>query len=123
MVIHDVSLDKIGHIQGQDSKWYADCVKLLVGDRHWSGYAIGFVPAGQQARKVYKGPLVPGPWAYAFACATVIDNYGGSKREREDAEAKGLVIRAELGDMLRIDGSVFKILPDHNNNIKLEIVQ
>lgn len=33
---------------------------------------LGLVPEGEEARQEFQGPLVPGPWAYAFPLATII---------------------------------------------------
>ena len=59
------------------------------------------------ARKVMNGPMVPGPWAYAFALGTVIDTQGGTKAESERLRAQGLEHDVAQGDNLVIDGNEY----------------
>jgi hypothetical protein len=74
-----------------------------------SRWGIGAVPRGQSARQVDGGPLVPGPWAYLFQLASVIDNYGGSGAESARERAAGLQHDAKPGDVVRIDGNEYTI--------------
>lgn len=43
------------------------------------------VPTGESGRKTHGGPLVAGPWPYVVRHALVIDNHGGTARERAEA--------------------------------------
>lgn len=46
--------------------------------------SVGIVPEGESGCRP-GGPLVPGPWGFAVTHALVIDNHGGSARERDAA--------------------------------------
>jgi hypothetical protein len=59
---------------------------------------IGIVPEGRKGRKVHGGPLVPGPWGFAVTHPLVIDNYGGSARERAEA------LTIKVGEPFTVDG-------------------
>lgn len=60
--------------------------------------SIGVVPEGDSARKVYQGPLVPGPWGYAVTHANVIDNSGLAAAERRQAQV------VAVGEPFTVDG-------------------
>lgn len=57
------------------TRWYDDtnsyAETVAFNGRRWG---IGEVPPGVEHRKEYRGPLVPGPWAFAFELATVISD-------------------------------------------------
>ncbi len=82
-------------------------------------YGLGCVRQGEEGRQVDGGPLVPGPWAYAYALCNVLDNAGGSGRESADALADGTEHWIDYADQLVIDGLTYAIAPDRNDNIKL----
>ena len=72
-------------------------------------FGVGFVPEGDEGRKFMHGPMVPGPWAYAFGLCSVIDNHGGTGAER----ARNLKAKTEFdvaeGDKVEIDGVLFTV--------------
>lgn len=70
-------------------------------------------------RRVDQGPYVPGPYAYAYANASVIDTEGGTGAILRKAVEENRLCNAQLGDLLDIDGVLFEIVPDHNRNIAL----
>lgn len=77
---------------------------------------VGLVPAGSAGRKVYQGPLVPGPWAFEVTHPNVIDNAGIAKRERDAAE------RIALGEEFEIEGcpGVYRFVePRYNDGAQL----
>lgn len=47
---------------------------------------IGIIPEGREARKVFQGPLVPGPWGYSVTHANIIDNTGMAAADRASRE-------------------------------------
>lgn len=60
-------------------------LRLHTGER----FGLGAIPRGATGRQVHGGPLVPGPWAFAYQLGTVIDCYP----ERRAAEyAKDVVV-------------------------------
>ncbi len=77
-------------------------------------YFLGVVRKGDEGRKEYQGPLVPGPWAYAGAMCGFIDNHGGSKAESERRMGEGTEITVESGDCLVIDGETYTISHQRN---------
>lgn len=68
-------------------------------------HAIGGWDATGTGRRTFGADPVPGPHAYAFGLAAVIDNHGGSARESADASAAGLLFDVHPGDFLIIDGT------------------
>jgi hypothetical protein len=94
--------------QFRNDKDYAiscEGVRVVVAgaENRTAGYGIGFTPTGREARQVFGGPLVPGPWGYAYGLATVIDNYGGTGADRERERREGRLIEANVGDELVLD--------------------
>ena len=72
--------------------------------RSFSRNMISWTPADGCSRRVYQGPVLPGPYAAPFELATVIDNDGGTGAEIRRNEAAGLEHLVETGDLVRIDG-------------------
>lgn len=84
--------------------------RLIVEGMKGSGYCVGEIRKGETGRKEDGGPLVPGPWAFAFGLATVIDNHGGTQREIDEQRADGLLVEAQLGDVvITDDGNAYRI--------------
>ena len=86
-----------------------------------AGWRIGGWNVHAKARTEFQGPMVQGPVAYCFGIASVIDNHGGTKREREEADAKGLLIRVSDGDLLEIDGVEYKLTLNPRGYPKLTV--
>lgn len=103
---------------------YANNRVIVEGAR--ATFTVGAVKRGEEARQVNQGPLVPGPWAYAFGNAVVIDNHGGSKRDIEKQRAEGVLVECKLTDTLIIHGDEYAIsFADggrDKHNIKLTLV-
>lgn len=105
-------------IAGKRDHWNA--TRLLVLDvAHAPGFHVGFIPSGSAAVQVDGGPLMPGPWCYAYGISGVIDNHGGTRGELKQAQAAGLVVEAVLGDVVEVCGYEYRIEADHNDNIKI----
>lgn len=105
-------------VRGEREHW--DATRLLVSDvPHGPGFHVGFIPPGSSAVQVDGGPLVPGPWCYAYGISSVIDSHGGTRGELKQARAAGLVVEAVLGDVVDVCGYEYRIEADHNHNIKL----
>lgn len=86
---------------------------IIAGSENgFAGYNASFVPAGEEARQVSGGPLVPGPWAALFGLGSVIDNHGGTAGEITRERAAGTVVEATAGDELEIEGVVFVLALD-----------
>lgn len=64
---------------------------------------VGFVPAGKSGRKVFRGPLVPGPWAFTFATPVVISRFPTAPHPS---------IPAAIGDLFYVDGCVYRLTDD-----------
>jgi len=86
-------------------------VRLLVaGSNNPAGWGIGAVLAGDSARMVTGGPLVPGPWAYTYGLASVMtDDRRGTGWDIEQGRINGTVIDAVVGDVLSIDGTDYVV--------------
>jgi hypothetical protein len=92
-------------------------VQLRSGTPHRFG--LGFVSADGHARRDAGGPVLPGPYAYAYGLPTCVSINGGTGAEMRAARAAGNVIDAELGDVLIFQGSFWRIDRDRNDNLKL----
>jgi hypothetical protein len=74
-------------------------------------FGIGGVPRGQSGRKVFQGPLVEGPWAFAFGLCSVIaanperGTWGEIRRNKE----AGIEHDVHEGDELVFDGVRYRI--------------
>lgn len=66
--------------------------------QHGKMVGIGVVPEGKSAiREFGNQQRVPGPWAYSFGHAIVIDNYGSGVTARENA------LKVALGEKFTIE--------------------
>ena len=68
-------------------------------------------PAGQ-CRRVYEGPILPGPYVGTYALSWSIDNHGGTGADMARLEAAGLEFEAKPGDRFRIGGLLFELRDD-----------
>jgi hypothetical protein len=59
---------------------------------------INIIPEGHEGRQEHCGPMVPGPWAFCTAHALVIDNHGGTARERAEA------VQIAAGEPIQVEG-------------------
>ena len=70
-------------------------------------YHVGAVPRGQSGRKVYAGPMVEGPWAFASGAATCLS---ASKALNErDAAERAKAIPVQDGSLLVIDNCQYRV--------------
>jgi hypothetical protein len=100
---------------------YTDCTLLVEG--YEIRFGVGEVKPGETGRKVMNGDLVPGPWAYVYGQATVIDNFGGTAREMEEKRERGCVVEARLGDVVEINGRKYRIVKGADRHyVGLELV-
>jgi hypothetical protein len=85
-------------------------VRLYVEGGYSLGYWLGFIPKGEEARQVTAGPMVPGPWPYSGMHAAIITaERTGSARDMQVAREAGLEVRIAEGDVLEIEGSLFRV--------------
>jgi len=82
-------------------------------------YRVGGVPRGASGRQVDGGPLVPGPWAYVYELAGVIDNHGGTGAESACMRAAGTEHDLVRGDVIRFDDREYKITVDTRGYVQL----
>jgi hypothetical protein len=82
-------------------------------------YRVGGVPRGASGRQVDGGPLVPGPWAYVYELAGVIDNHGGTGAESARMRASGTEHDLVPGDVIRFDDREYKIAVDARGYVQL----
>jgi hypothetical protein len=96
----------------------------LAGDRKlalkgtYHRFGIGAIPRGFSGRKESFGPEVPGPWAFAFGLATVIDN-----RPDLRAAERAQDLEVSEGSLLMIDGVVYRVVVERREFIKLVAVR
>jgi hypothetical protein len=85
-----------------------------------AGHSIGFIPEGHEAVQEYGAPAVPGPWAYAFANCSIMDEQGGTLGEVFRAFINdNRVYRTHIGGILDIEGVRFIVHRANNDNIRL----
>lgn len=75
-------------------------------------HKVGVVARGDEGRKVDQGPIVPGPWAYAFGLCTVLS---ASPIERDP------IIDVEDGDYLSVDGDEYRVRVIRGQWIELDM--
>lgn len=84
--------------------------RLMVNGQRGVGFGIGHVKPGESSRKFYGGPMVPGPWEFAYGLAAVIDNHGGTAREIEEAQAGGFLLVVSPGEEVSTeDGRRYRV--------------
>lgn len=83
----------------------------LIVDGFTTTFGIGHVPEGESGRKQSHGCLVPGPWAFVYGLATVIDNRGGTAADIARQRREGKLVEAKLGDILIVAGHEYRIEP------------
>jgi hypothetical protein len=84
-------------------------VRLMVVGQRGVGFGIGAVDEDLHRNLGPGLPTAPGPHVYAYGLCGVIDNRGGTRSEIDQARANGLLIQAEIGDMLEVDGTLWSI--------------
>ena len=82
-----------------------------------SGFGLGGVRRGDEGRQETGGPLVPGPWLYAYPLCTVLAGQYGTAAEIEAERAMGLVIEVELDStrsaaLFQWQGETFEVAVD-----------
>ena len=74
-------------------------------------WGVGYIPKGSEGRQEYQGPIVKGPWPFAYGLCTVIDNHGGSAAQSERDRAAGIEVDAHEGDLVEFgDGLLWPII-------------
>jgi hypothetical protein len=90
--------------------------KFVAEGASGSGLAIiHVIPEGEEGRLEMNGPKIPGPWAFISTAPCVIDNYGGTARERRETRLK-----IPLDSVLEIEGLPGKYLLTGRDSRKLE---
>jgi hypothetical protein len=85
-------------------------LRLYVGSLASPAFGLGYVDATGTARRTHGGPVLPGPYAYTYGKAVVIDNYGGSAMDVIAARDRGMLIIVNDGDTLVMpDGQAFTV--------------
>lgn len=74
-------------------------------------HGLGWIEKGDDGRRVQGGPMVPGPWAFAFGLSTSItsDPRSGTGYEAKTGREAGTEFPVRDGDLLLIDGSVYEV--------------
>lgn len=88
-------------------------------------FGLGYIDPTGHARRVTGGPILPGPYAYAFGMGTCIsaDPRMGTGAETSALAARGLVFDARVGDVLCFQNSHWRIDRAPNGNVKLTHVK
>lgn len=95
-----------------DAKGRVQNVELRVNGRWHHG--LSHVRPGDEGRQVQDGPMVPGPWSYAFGLCTSLTS---------SRVAKLPVVDVETGDVLSIDGINYRVLVYRQQYIALERIE
>lgn len=86
-------------------------------------YGVGFCGPEHTCRRVHGGPVLPGPYGYVFQLCTVIDNFGGTRAERERNLAAGIEHDVVMGDYVFLlwDGELypFQITENFHGDLSL----
>lgn len=100
--------------KAKTNQYYLQSDMIIRFGKH--SFSLGIVPTGCVGRQVTQGPLVPGPWAFASPCATVIaDNPAhGTAAEIARNKAAGMEFTAEVGDIIVMDGIAFECSAERN---------
>ena len=100
---------------------------MLSTNRGRYRFNVGHVPVGEESRKEFGGPMVPGPWAYTYGLCSVIDNHGGTGAEIAKAKDEGRGLEVKDGDLLRVAGHVYTVRYSdwhrRGENLKLDAVK
>ena len=81
----------------------ATATVLAFGDRT---FHVGHIGEGEQSRQTHGGPMVPGPWAYAFSLPFAITQQGDlGKRPSEP-------VPIHDGALIRVCGYVYQVRVD-----------
>ena len=78
--------------------------------------AVCSVREGEEGRRVFKGPLVEGPWASTFGLSTSIVSHDNSAELDDEASR---TIEVESGDLIEVDGTVYEVSVYRKEYIKL----
>lgn len=70
-------------------------------------FHVGAMPRGQEGRREYAGPMVPGPWAFANGRAVCL-SASAAIRERDAAEETAAIIVKD-GSLLVIDNCQYRV--------------
>lgn len=82
-------------------------------------HKVGYVDETGTCRRVFEGPILPGPYAFAFGLATVIDNHGGTAAEADRNRAAGTEYDVEHGDRLVLGTNVFRVEVNRYREVRL----
>lgn len=90
-----------------DKGHFVSRTKLIYKGRQ---YDIGGWDATGHGRKVFKGPMVAGPHAFATEAVVCIDNDYRAGRETAALEAAGRLVVVNTGDVIELAGTRYKVL-------------
>lgn len=80
-----------------EDKGYCIVSDHVLSGLNYRRFHVGGIARGNSGRKVYRGPLVPGPWAFAVGLASVIaanpehGTYGEIKRNLAENKEHAVV--------------------------------
>jgi hypothetical protein len=87
----------------------SDHVLALTGT--YRRFGVGGICRGGEGRQTYQGPMIPGPWAFAFGLGSTItaNPAHGTGAERERKLAAGTEHDVAEGDRVRFDGVTYEV--------------
>lgn len=71
-------------------------------------FGLGGWTAAGEGRLITQGPMVKGPYLYAFGLCVVMDNHGGTGKEHDDGVKAGTEIEIVDGDIVVHEGVAYK---------------
>jgi hypothetical protein len=95
---------------------------MVEGSNGRGGHSLGGCTKDGKVRRVFQGPVEPGPYAFFTPACCVIDNYGGTRAILDRAEARGDIFRVKAGDVLQLAGDAYRVLVCRRGYASLEPV-
>lgn len=125
----DSALPIIDVLPKRDGVGYSETVLTILRPTRNHGmlptrFGVGEVPRGSEGRKVSFGPMVPGPWAYAFGLGTFItsDPNHNSGTESAKLRAAGVEHVVREGSTVRFPSGAVYVVRIRGEYVELGLV-
>lgn len=101
-------------------KWDVDLTITRGAGRY--RFNVGYIDPTGECRRVHGGPIVPGPYAYAFGLGTAITADPRMSTAYEADMQRGLGIEHEVneGDLIQLGYELFRVRFDRDQWIELD---
>ena len=105
MTVHQIEL-------GHEWKDHQSKVDIRTLGRY--RFKVAVIRRGKEGRQVDGGPMVPGPWAFAFGLCTVLS---------AEPINRDPILDVEDGDLLEIEGDTYKLTVVRREWVELKLVE